>query len=131
MGNSSGSVMKIRKIGAGQKIRSRVQKTPQTRTMPVSYTHLKARTILEQGAQKASGTAKSGTHKEEEESIEDLLDDVKDAAAYTWVLDPSVQADDINYVTSQELGRASENEVKKQKEMCIRDRPWTVRRTVP
>ncbi len=84
----------------------------------------KARTILEQGAQKASGTAKSGTHKEEEESIEDLLDDVKDAAAYTWVLDPSVQADDINYVTSQDLGRASENEVKKQK-----DSPYAVLRT--
>ena len=36
MGNSSGSVMKIRKMGAGQKIRSRVQKTPQTRTMPMA-----------------------------------------------------------------------------------------------
>ena len=84
----------------------------------------KAQTILEQGAQKTSGTVKSGTHKEEEESIEDLLEDVKDAAAYTWVLDPSVQADDINYVTSQDLGRASENEVKKQK-----NSPYAVLRT--
>ena len=79
----------------------------------------KAQTILEQGAQKTSGTVKSGTHKEEEESIEDLLEDVKDAAAYTWVLDPSVQADDI--ISLEELktalGKNLEKEIKSTKDL--------------
>lgn len=85
----------------------------------------KAKAILEKGAknvpdaknhtsseegESTEGASGAGGDSQKEPGIHDLLEEIENLASYSWVVEPTIEADDINYVKSGDYAEDSENE---------------------